>query len=712
MTTGAALLQPRVLFATTLGLSVVVFLFLLGLNLRAVSEIERAAPELEVLQKHDLHLGHLTEHLLEMQAARRGYILTDDVRFLGSMDIAWAQWREAVARMQSAPALPQHIQAVTESRDIDRLIEQYADSLRVSVDLHGRVPDAVAQQQRITLEGDVLSRDVQRKITTAREHIARVVAQDSRDLLESTRRVRLGEIFLAGMGMLLLLLAGALASAEMRKRLKAQAALSRANAELEAMVELRTAARDAAAARYRRLVELSADGILLCAADGVIRYANPAAATMVESDKEGELLGRAVQTLFSPGEVSTMSDALNPLWSRLGVNALTEGSVVTSRGQTIPVRIAAVSYLENGLLHVQLVLHDIRQMREEETARKDHLVFIDQLLEAIPTPMSVRDERGVFLRVNQAYEQMYGRGREQLLHRSIYDVFDYELARDISFHDHAAMQAAETITYEHQLRQPGLPERELLASVLAFRRSDNSVIGVISVKTDVTEMRRQRNELQRINAHRQRLSKRLLQAQEDERRRIARDLHDQVGQILTALTMSLDMSVRLAGADRPVFERPRELANEALSHVRGLTSALHPHVLEDLGLEAAIRWLSERYLKGALKSLRLDMQLTPSRSEARTELVAFRIVQESLTNVMRHAGPCNVIVVLETQATEVLHVRVQDDGRGFDASSHALSQSTSLGLASMQERLDEIGGTLVIESAPTRGTTIFAEVPW
>ena len=132
----------------------------------------------------------------------------------------------------------------------------------------------------------------------------------------------------------------------------------------------------------------------------------------------------------------------------------------------------------------------------------------------------------------------------------------------------------------------------------------------------------------------------MIDAQEDERRRIARDLHDQVGQILTALKLQLSSLARRDRIDMPALALATsiDLAEEALRHTRDLSASLHPHLLDDLGLEPALNWLLDRFIRPSIPRVELRCRLAPARGPADIELVAFRVVQEALTNVVRHAA--------------------------------------------------------------------------
>jgi signal transduction histidine kinase len=224
-----------------------------------------------------------------------------------------------------------------------------------------------------------------------------------------------------------------------------------------------------------------------------------------------------------------------------------------------------------------------------------------------------------------------------------------------------------------------------------------------------------RDELRRREEIRTRLLEQVISAQEEERRRIARELHDETGQSLTSLALGLAMIAEapdLAEARARAAEL-RGLAARTLEEVHHLSRGLRPSVLDDLGLLPAL----ERSLKefGASRALAVDLHaagLDGRRLPAPVEIAVYRIVQEALTNVARHAAASTVSVLLE-QRDRSVHVIVEDDGRGFDVEGVLASGQPEqrLGLHGMRERAALLGGSLTVESGPGRGTSVFAAIP-
>ncbi|MFI5357447.1 MAG: response regulator [Opitutales bacterium] len=222
------------------------------------------------------------------------------------------------------------------------------------------------------------------------------------------------------------------------------------------------------------------------------------------------------------------------------------------------------------------------------------------------------------------------------------------------------------------------------------------------------------------------LSKRLFKIQEDERRAIARELHDQVGQMLTGLKMQLEAMVKAAegnkGGTQPPFLKDGlaeslTLATELMGHVRELTQQFRPRILDDLGLRAALEWHARLFQRQTGVAATVEVSLPQERLPIELEIAVFRIVQEALTNIARHAGcPEASIIVTHDQGNGTadggarLLVEITDRGRGFDLEA-VLASRNSIGLTGLTERVTLAGGTVEIFSRRDQGTRIHAEFP-
>jgi signal transduction histidine kinase len=203
--------------------------------------------------------------------------------------------------------------------------------------------------------------------------------------------------------------------------------------------------------------------------------------------------------------------------------------------------------------------------------------------------------------------------------------------------------------------------------------------------------------------------RRAVTAQEAERRRLARELHDETGQALTSILLGLSVVERADTAEdaHAAAADLRELVVATLQSVRQLAIELRPAALDDFGLEPALQRLSQTVRERAMVNVQVESRLGTERLSADIETALYRIVQEALTNAVKHADAKHVSIVLTRKASSVA-VMIEDDGNGFDAAKAA---GSGLGLLGMRERAELLDGTLRIDTAPGAGTTLLFELP-
>ncbi len=203
--------------------------------------------------------------------------------------------------------------------------------------------------------------------------------------------------------------------------------------------------------------------------------------------------------------------------------------------------------------------------------------------------------------------------------------------------------------------------------------------------------------------------RRVVRAQEQERRRLARELHDETGQALASILLGLRSAEDAPdpAAQREAVARLRELVVTTLHDVRRLAVELRPAALDDFGLVPALGRLAESFREGSGVELEVESRLGEERLPGEVETAVYRIVQEALTNVLKHAGAKHVSILL-TRKNENVSIVIEDDGRGFRPGE---TGDSGLGLAGMRERVNLLDGTLAIESSPGKGTTLVVSVP-
>jgi PAS domain S-box-containing protein len=270
---------------------------------------------------------------------------------------------------------------------------------------------------------------------------------------------------------------------------------------------------------------------------------------------------------------------------------------------------------------------------------------------------------------------------------------------------------------------------------VAERNSAGKVVSLHGTVLDITDRKRAEDELRKAqveleqkvrertwelaaaNNSLRELSGRLLQLQDNERRKFARELHDSIGQLVAALSMNVGA---IASNSDPANQRiqelhkdSQELVHEITKEIRTLSHLLHPPLLDEIGLLSALRWYTEGFTQRSGIGTRLETPKDMARMSADLEIAIFRVVQECLTNAHRHSGSTSITVRLTFMGSE-LQVEIEDNGSGIPTEKLREFESTGLsgvGLRGMRERLRQLGGSLEIISAE-RGTTIRGKVPF
>lgn len=248
---------------------------------------------------------------------------------------------------------------------------------------------------------------------------------------------------------------------------------------------------------------------------------------------------------------------------------------------------------------------------------------------------------------------------------------------------------------------------QLLANIAELATWNETLEARVAERTEL---------LRQEQALTQQLLRRAITAQEEERARLSRELHDEIGQTLTAVQLSLDRLARALPSDdttaRERLDRVGTLTGRALADLRGVIAALRPGVLDQLGLVPALGWVADHTLRPLGLSVTIEAAGLHGRLPGEVETVLFRIAQEAMSNVARHSEARHLTIGLE-QTNGQVTMTLTDDGRGFDPSAviAAPDQSRGLGLAGMQERASLTGGQVTVESTPGGGTKVAVVVP-
>ncbi|MFC2049925.1 PAS domain S-box protein [Chloroflexota bacterium] len=321
----------------------------------------------------------------------------------------------------------------------------------------------------------------------------------------------------------------------------------------------------------------------------------------------------------------------------------------------------------------------------------------------------VHDIDGKIVIANKACEKVTGYSPDELIGKNVSEIMPPDalsIARDVK----TKLMKGQSIDQRYDQRFIKKDGSEAIIELFTrLIRVDGKPVTFQNIARDVTEERRLRDNL-RLQIHK------TLMAQEEERRRIARDLHDDVAQSILLLSRRLDILIS-GGTHKPPkapvskLEDIQAIANEAYRSLQRYARDLRPSILDQMGLVAALNWLAEELGKelGIKTTVKAD-KLPPLPSE--TELAMFRIAQEALNNVRRHAQASDINIKVKSDSNSV-KMTITDNGKGFSTPrlTGDLAREGKLGVLGMEERARLIGGKIQIKSEPGKGTIVIAKVP-
>ena len=343
-----------------------------------------------------------------------------------------------------------------------------------------------------------------------------------------------------------------------------------------------------------------------------------------------------------------------------------------------------------------------RNITELEREAAAHEQRFESLSRCSPVGILITDAEGRGIYANPKCRQICGFTLQQALDSGWLDFIHPDDRELVNADWLKTVRSGEEYGREVRYRPARGGERWVQIRAAPMIGNDGILSGYVATFEDITERKR-------TEAERRAVLRRLVGAQEEERRRVARELHDQLGQHLTALTLELkafEQAIPEASKPSEQLARLRSIANQLMRETNRLAWELRPSTLDDLGLVAALARLAADW--SARSDVTVDFLSPPiaSRLPADVETALYRVAQEALTNSFRHARARRVSVLLDWQPGQVTLV-VDDDGVGFAP----VSTTGTLGLTGMRERMEMVGGTLQLESAPGSGTSVYARVP-
>ncbi len=346
---------------------------------------------------------------------------------------------------------------------------------------------------------------------------------------------------------------------------------------------------------------------------------------------------------------------------------------------------------------VLLSIEDVTQQRKQI----EDLRLYAGLVELATETVIVRDLGGTIHFWNRGAEDMYGWTKEEAVGKITGDLLQTKYPKPI---EEIKAELTSTGYWEGQLvhtRRDGA--ERIVRSRWAMRKEGQEEL-ILEINSDITNQKKSEDNLRQLSAY-------LIRVQDEERRRMARDLHDSTGQALVAIGMNLQRLVD-GPADKGLVSKTLELCQGATQEIRSISQLLHPPMLDEAGLVSAARWLVEGF--SGRNGIKVDLAVSSDigRFDTGAETALFRVLQESLNNIRKHSGATKVRVEI-TAANSSIQLKVIDNGKGMPSEAKSNGEGVTqlgVGILGMRERLYQLKGTLDIQSGK-KGTTIVASVP-
>ncbi len=387
---------------------------------------------------------------------------------------------------------------------------------------------------------------------------------------------------------------------------------------------------------------------------------------------------------------------------------------MTRDGEKVYVEGNAAPWILGGdVIGTQGFFRDVTKQKLAEEELKKQRDFAESLIETAQTIVLVLDTKGRIIRFNRYMQEISGYRLDEVKNKDWFDMFlpkeDHDVTRSQFLKAIDGIQTrgdiSPILTKDGSMRQITWYDKTL-------KDSNNRVIGLLSIGQDITEQIETEKEILRSYEVLRNLLAHLESVREEERSQISREIHDELGQTLTALKMDLYWLDHKLPKDHPPLEQKiksmASLLDQTLQTVKRIASDLRPGLLDDLGLVAAIEWQKTEFQKRSGIHCRLTVNPQEMSVDREITTMIFRILQEALTNIARHARATRVSILLK-ETPRGLTLQVKDNGIGITVNQ--INDTKSLGLIGIQERVRQFNGSFRITGSPDQGTTVKVTIP-
>ena len=651
-----------------------------------------ARQELVVHTYQLVSLIHDTAAKLEAaENAARGYVLVGDETLLIDFDVAQGVLPERLNRLQTLTSdNPDQQKRIEQLRP---LITERLSLLQQSIQFQKAGQSSLDQQVELTRRGIAIDDQIRPLLTGIEDKESRLL--QSRSVGSNRAQGRFTAILMLAflLASMVLVSIFLMMIAEVTRRTRAEASARENEEKFRLLV---TGIQDYA------IIRLDLDGRITTwnrGAEGLFGYSTL------------EILGKPLTDLFQACDRDT---PLNHLRVALRDGHIQDECQQLRGDGSIFWATADLTLLRNEDGQPRgyaMITRDITERRRQRQEIEQRDAQLNGFFSNAPVGLAIIGKDLRFQRINGPFSKLNGLPPEVNTGLHVRDVASNLAGEFEPLIGQVLATGTPVLNHETRGEAPANPGVQScwLKSFFPIIKEGDFVTQVGAIVQDVTPLKRAENAIRWLTG-------RLLQMRDDERRRLARDLHDSLGQILSAIKMNLSYLARdtspLDERGRNAVTESRELIDSCIKEVRTLSHLLHPPMLDEVGLLPAIRWFVTGFSQRSGIDVKLDLPATLQRFPIELEIAIFRVVQEGLTNVHRHSGSPTAMVSLGVEDSQV-HLKVIDHGRGIPSPALAARQEDSsigIGLPGMRERTRQLGGKMEIDSS-AEGTAIHVTLP-
>jgi PAS domain S-box-containing protein len=474
--------------------------------------------------------------------------------------------------------------------------------------------------------------------------------------------------------------------------------------------------------RLRDIIFSLADWVWEVDKDGIYTYSSQKGFDLF-GPAHDDVIGKTPFDLMPPDEAKRVG----AIFSDLAANKLPikdlENWNISKKGETICLLTNGVPILDDqgNLKGYRGVDKDITERKQMEESLKKERALLSTIIETIPDEICLKDTNSRYMMANKASMTALGaKSLEEMIGKTDLEYVRPEMALRHIAEEKAILESGEpTISRERVRLDPKTGEISKcdLSTKVPVKDEEGNAIALLVINKDITDRKRAEENVRRSALRLRMLSAHLESVREEERKHIAQEFHDQLGQTLTALKMDLSLLERGLADEKKEMSRvtlieeirsSQGLIDRGIQTVRAIMSELRPELLDQLGLVEALEWEVGKFQQRSGVLCGLIAEVGDLQFDGRRSIALFRLVQEALTNVARHAQATRVDVIIRTEGDDLI-LEIKDDGIGitFDAEN----KPRSFGLIGMRERALFLGGNLEITGIMGKGTTIAVRMP-